>query len=243
MPNWCYNRLFIYGDHAERIRFVDACKVADGYRLVDGVMPMPEVLVGTQSPAPTSPTNENYLAWFQAGEIDATRFEQLREEHALLWYRGQQALKATGYTDWYEWCNDNWGTKWGDCRTEINQHDEDRTEFQYETAWGPFGLKFVTAMGSAFPQLTFVIESTEESHAFVCVSGIQGKTIVQHESEVADPPEEILNPPIAGDEPTAYEDDLKYDAIWNWVNDWQNDWVDQAHDAVLIELKETVSVG
>ena len=42
------------------------------------------------------------------------------------------AYNKYGYTDWYDWSNANWGTKWNACESYIN---DDCTEVNFQTAW------------------------------------------------------------------------------------------------------------
>jgi hypothetical protein len=69
---------------------------------------------------------------------------------------------ARAFTDnGYNWCLRNWGTKWGDCETEITVNDPDHLVFRYQTAWSPAieGLSQISAM---FPTLTFQTDWVEE---------------------------------------------------------------------------------
>jgi hypothetical protein len=54
-------------------------------------------------------------------------------------------LKKYGYKNWYDWCVNNWGTKWnagGDNDAMMVDFDEDVADqgialFQFDTAWAP----------------------------------------------------------------------------------------------------------
>lgn len=40
-------------------------------------------------------------------------------------------------SDWYNWCIENWGTKWDACNMSWSQIDDNTVEFSFETAWAP----------------------------------------------------------------------------------------------------------
>ena len=50
-----------------------------------------------------------------------------------------------GYTNWYDWCLNNWGTKWELCEYHgvdrkyltLNSEGESTIEFAFESAWSP----------------------------------------------------------------------------------------------------------
>lgn len=61
-----------------------------------------------------------------------------------------------GHDTWYEWCCENWGTKWNACEVEFG---EDYLEF--ETAWSaPFPI--IKMLSAKFPELTFRHEWADE---------------------------------------------------------------------------------
>ena len=45
-----------------------------------------------------------------------------------------QAFKECGYTNWYDWRLENWGTKWNACECKISP---DMNRIEFETAWCP----------------------------------------------------------------------------------------------------------
>ena len=60
----------------------------------------------------------------------------------------------------YSWCLRNWGTKWGDCETEITVND-DYLVLRYQTAWSP-ALAGIERISRLFPTLTFQTDWVEE---------------------------------------------------------------------------------
>ena len=63
--------------------------------------------------------------------------------------------------DWYQWCNDNWGTKWGDYdhHGELcdGEWEEKRIDSSYITAWGPFSEDFFIRVSAMFPTLRIAV--------------------------------------------------------------------------------------
>ena len=76
-------------------------------------------------------------------------FRELYEKDKKWWYNEKQSefvkrdrdlglrsknnLDNFGYANWYDWCIDNWGTKWNSCDIEIGLGDS--TEVSFSTAW------------------------------------------------------------------------------------------------------------
>lgn len=67
-----------------------------------------------------------------------------------------------GHDTWYEWCIDNWGTKWNACECVI---DDDYLEF--ETA-GDAPFEVIVALSQRFPELIFHHEWADENLGFNC---------------------------------------------------------------------------
>lgn len=38
---------------------------------------------------------------------------------------------------WYDWCVQNWGTKWDLCDVEVQTHDANNITLVFQTAWAP----------------------------------------------------------------------------------------------------------
>lgn len=224
MPNWCYNNLSVLGPAEDRKQFLKAIEDGSDYRLAK-LVPMPIELEGTESPTPKSPEpHPNWTESLAKGEITQEWHDELVARNIERYKAGQVALAATGYTDWYAWANDVWGTKWGDCDTEFTEHDSKQYEFRYRTAWGPFADSFWGKVTAQYPTLSFIISCTEESNAFLaCWAYANGEQVYFEETEL--PYSELFE---------HIEDD---EERWEKINDWEYEWIDartaEAFDAIL----------
>lgn len=63
----------------------------------------------------------------------------------------------------YYWCLRTWGTKWGDCETEIVVNEEDNLVLSYQTAWSP-ALEGIQRISEMFPTLFFQTDWLEEGN-------------------------------------------------------------------------------
>ena len=67
--------------------------------------------------------------------------DELRNEQAP--YRGdnaEQLMEKYGATDWYNWCVNNWGSKWdigGDDEYLIDEVDTNTVRVSFDSAWAP----------------------------------------------------------------------------------------------------------
>lgn len=79
----------------------------------------------------------------------------------LIWHMGKiyaDNIQKYGCTTWYDWCVNNWGTKWNACNTYINEC-EDCIEF--ETAWSA-PIPIYQKMAEIHPDLDFSVRWADE---------------------------------------------------------------------------------
>lgn len=101
--------------------------------------------------------------------------------------------------DWYSWCLDNWGTKWGD-RDHWSEDAFDVHEYgdgdgylnvSYLTAWGPFSLAFWVEVSRRFPNLTFDTTYEEGANCFagaiVAAKGVGAEAYTEELPEFDEP--------------------------------------------------------
>jgi hypothetical protein len=78
----------------------------------------------------------------------------------------------------YNWCIRNWGTKWGDCETEILVNENDNLFLTYQTAWSP-ALEGLQRISTMFPTLVFRTDWTEEGNQSIGAASFEnGSTCV-----------------------------------------------------------------
>ena len=107
----------------------------------------------------------------------------------------------------YSWTARNWGTKWGDCETEITVND-DYLVLIYQTAWSP-ALEGLEQISRLFPTLTFQTDWLEEGMQFIGAASFQNGS-----ASIYDVPE--------SDWPELEKDE-------NGEDDWQS-WQDAVND-------------
>jgi len=162
MPNWCHSVLTVNGDAESISLFMQGLKKEDGketYEILKSYYPCPEDLIDTMAGSMPE-SDERYQEWMEKKASNRERY---------------------GYEDWYEWCWDKWGTKWGDCNTYLLSQTQNQLVFQLESAWSPIeaGLAEVSRI---FPTLTFELEMLEESGEYAGLHVMkEGNTIFYEE--------------------------------------------------------------
>jgi len=151
MPNWCDTTIMITGD-SDTLAELDRIMRSEGYERPretdeDGqpmrLVPMPEVLQGTRSPAPEGEFDPN--GRWQALVDDPSNdywtpmhYKSEKAAHEALVARAARAKAEAGYADWYNWSIDNWGTKWPMSVTSyVYNADQGTIYIDGQTAWAP----------------------------------------------------------------------------------------------------------
>lgn len=163
MPNWCSNHLEITGDKETIARFRSAVSLdVDGvqrYSILPSLFPVPKELTDTVSGFFSDP-----------------------EEQAKMQQKYEDNVAKYGYKDWYDWQYDNWGTKWGDCDTELVDDTETSLSFMFESAWGAPD-KGIEAISIMFPSLAFILSYEETGMGFVGASAFKAGLSIERHSE------------------------------------------------------------
>lgn len=168
MPNWTGNRLSIIGS-VEDINLFEADRLAalkandcDMEQIITFhmVLPMPKELKGTTSPrrrtAEELRQNAKDYGWSDEVLQDNLANALTPEDAAKL-----DELKAKfGADNWYDWCNNNWGTKWDAChasyeRVPFGIMGKERAEISFDTAWAA-PEPVIHALVRKYPNLNFV---------------------------------------------------------------------------------------
>lgn len=117
MPNWCNNTVEInHKDPAKMYALVEAINKGEFCKFV---IPVPEEL--------------NIVAG-SVGDTNDPKQIQLMEQT-------EANLKKYGYGNWYDFCVNEWGTKWDvnayDKVEYDDQHDKRGITFGFDSAWSP----------------------------------------------------------------------------------------------------------
>jgi hypothetical protein len=62
--------------------------------------------------------------------------------------------------NWYNWCCENWGTKWDTSSNSIESEDDEVMTFKFDTAWSP-PREFLINVSKLYPELNFVLSFDE----------------------------------------------------------------------------------
>ena len=82
-------------------------------------------------------------------------------------YQAKYGHTKDGYNSGgYEWCHQNWGTKWGIYDVEYDPHTRHGALLSFQSAWSPPSTAVFQALSEKFPDLTFAIEYFEGGAAY-----------------------------------------------------------------------------
>jgi hypothetical protein len=111
MPNWCANSVVL--KHKDPTFIARARQAAEKDGLLNEFIPVPKDLKETIS---------GYMG-------DEEEQKQLEIQQAY-------NLKHYGYANWYDFCVNEWGTKW-DVTGEVEDYDDDGIQIYFDSAWAP----------------------------------------------------------------------------------------------------------
>ena len=169
MPNWCSNSLSVSGDKAQLRDFLEriTVKKEDGtteYAILPSLYPCPQELRDATAGHFTAEPNANWAKLLAEGEITQEWHDELVERNRKGYAIAQENIAKYGYTDWYGWCVDKWGTKWGDCDTDLF-HNDDSISLVFQSAWSP-PVDGIVHISTLFPDLVFSMNWHEEGMDF-----------------------------------------------------------------------------
>ena len=135
MPNWCRNRVTVYGNEE------DVSKVADIFESKDTVF-------GKIIPSPDwkNIPNDN-------GELPKEKLHTNSKGEVVV--ATMEFPDGTNDSRWYDWNVANWDTKWDIAgAVEIEEQDSEIIEINFNTAWSP-PEAICFKLREMFPDLSF----------------------------------------------------------------------------------------
>lgn len=170
MPNWCNNVLNIRAKSPkDLLDFLEKVQGEEETFLLQNLYPMPKELEDIDSPPiHTDPEkveetlrerNKNFN-WGLSEEELAKRIEEAKADAE----KAKIYREKYGYSNWYDWRVDNWGTKWDvDAHIDILTDTEARVVF--DSAWAP-PCAWLKNIAPDFPNVKFHLEYEEAGWGF-----------------------------------------------------------------------------
>lgn len=169
-------------------------------------IPMPTILADTTSGTSadlgymaitgkfTAPNGR--LTWDQYGMFRDKNFqnftefkEHIYENHPDFIAEGQKlidAIKETGFADWYTWSISNWNTKWNSYSLSIDDNQEDGTfEFNFETAWST-PTSIFEKLCERYPEIELNVSFFDEGWGFAGTGYNDDGSYEESDEEITD---------------------------------------------------------
>lgn len=225
MPNWCSQYCIVKGSPEALQEFIERVRIPEELKLefkldnphgeivhsLNHLYPCPEELRETISGSYGDPEKEAELKKQQDANIE-----------------------KYGYPTWYEWAQDNWGTKWGACNVRLDEEIvHGCLDLQFDSAWGP-SVGLLEKVSAQFPSLTIGVYCREEADFFACWYVFhKGEIVFEGEVDVDGCPEMEADDPTDSDWEEYYERFNKWSAS---INDTLITLVESAMDDLQDEL-------
>ena len=158
MPNWCENKLLIKADNKDALY--------DFKRLEELIK---ETLKYNKETCETTNLLDSIISMPEVLK-DTTKQSPYKLPNGETIY-------------WYEWCTDNWGTKWDACDCIWSYRDgfkknvkNPKMRFFFNTAWAP-PIPWLEKVASIFPNLYLKLEYDEPGIGFKGIAEGVGEII------------------------------------------------------------------
>lgn len=163
MPNWCTNNITITGDADELLTLRSTVLVTeDDVVCFDfkKIIPKPPIIEQTEASSTVDRGREILLGQRPDDGFSEEFPDGLEKARVSL-----QAEQETGFKDWYDWSNANWGTKWNSCYYVEQSFGGTHWSFSFDTAWSPPEPIF-DALAAQYPKCEFEIRCHEDACQF-----------------------------------------------------------------------------
>ena len=169
MPNHITNEIrFGEGDQAKTAfqQMLEDMRAPDeslGSFDFNKLIPMPESL-NIEAGSRTDRGLKLYRQFMQEGHGETnlpSKWKKIAEEEPEVWSLGRQAYhnqRQYGATTWYDWCIQNWGTKWNAYSPSL---DIETNTLVFETAWSSVP-KLVKILSEKYPEQNITYRWADE---------------------------------------------------------------------------------
>ena len=136
MPNWCYNRITIFGNEESEAKLKEIEETFRKAEPFNEIFPIPDF------------KNIPYK-----GELPKT-IEHKNPNTGEVSFVTSEFPDGTNDDRWYHWCIDNWGTKWDACDKSVEYEDDEILALTFNTAWSP-PEGIIEKLREKYPELSF----------------------------------------------------------------------------------------
>ena len=136
MPNWCYNRITVYGDSETEAKLKEIEKIFEKEEPFNDIFPIPDFK--------TIPREDGQLPVLK---------QEFNKDGKLI-YETYNFPDGTNDDRWYHWCIANWGTKWEPDMAGVEYEDSEILALTFSTAWSP-PEGIVEKLREKYPELNF----------------------------------------------------------------------------------------
>jgi len=167
MPNYVYSNLFVIGDKKELEKFKKFSKGNETLLDMNKFIPYPQKFIDIDIQNEKEIKMEKKVIEKIKNDKKLTKKEkEIANYLSLCELNDSYRKKRTdGYNSGgYEWCINNWGTKWNFCDVEFNKNKK-WLKYVFTTAWS-IPMPILYKMSEMFPKLTFEYSGNEESEEF-----------------------------------------------------------------------------
>lgn len=154
MPNHCSQDLFIYGPEDSLKVFMEFAKEGDNTLSANKFIPYPE------------------------------EYRLMDEAAAIARKNKDWSVKDGFNSGGYEWCIENWGTKWGIYNADLTNQKfagkRSRLNYIFNSAWSP-AIPVIKAMSERYPELLFKLKYYESGAGYKGVYEVQDGNVIKDE--------------------------------------------------------------
>ena len=136
MPNWCYNRITVYGSEESEKKLKEIEEIFETKQPFNEIFPIPDFK--------TIPNEK--------GELP--KIEQHKGKDGEVMFETYNFPDGTNDDRWYHWCINNWGTKWEPDMADVDYEDSEILRLTFSTAWSP-PEGIVEKLREKYPELSF----------------------------------------------------------------------------------------
>ena len=137
MPNWCYNRIEVYGDSDTKEQIKEIHDIFE-----NETQPFNQIF-----PIPDFKNIPN-----EKGDLPI--LEQHKGKDGEVMFETYNFPDGKNDDRWYHWCIANWGTKWEPDIADIEYEDSEQLQLTFSTAWSP-PEGIVEKLREKYPELSF----------------------------------------------------------------------------------------